>query len=82
MNKIEIYGKELELEIENIKEGYLFIDDLKVLSGAVLHKSGFVFRLAYILAIQEKLNVKLPLILDSPSVKEVDRENVTKMINK
>ena len=77
-NKIEKYGKELELE--NITKGYLFTDDLKVLSGAVLHKSAFVFRLAYILAIQEKLNIKLPLILDSPSGKEVDRENVTKMM--
>ena len=77
-NKIEKYGKELGLE--NITPGYLFTDDLKVLSGAVLHKSVFVFRLAYILAIQRKLNIKLPIILDLPSGKEVDRENVTKMM--
>lgn len=77
-NKIEKYGKELGLE--NITPGYLFTDDLKVLSGAVLHKSVFVFRLAYILAIQRKLNIKLPIILDSPSGKEVDRENVSKMM--
>lgn len=77
-SRIEKYGKELELE--NITKGYLFTDDLKVLSGAVLHKTAFVFRLAYVLAIQEKLNIKLPLILDSPSGKEIDRENVTKMM--
>ena len=77
-NKIEKYGKELGLE--NITPGYLFTGDLKVLSGAVLHKSVFVFRLAYILAIQRKLNIKLPIILDSPSGKEVDRENVSKMM--
>ena len=78
-NKIEEYGKELGLD--DIKANYIFTNDLKVLSGAVLHKLVFAFRLGYILAIEDKLNIKLPIILDSPSGKEVDNDNISLMVN-
>jgi hypothetical protein len=36
--------------------------------------------LAYIAEIEKKLNVKLPIILDSPSGKEVDHDNISLMM--
>ena len=50
------------------------------MSGAVLHKTVFSFRLAYILEIQKVLGIKLPIILDSPSGKEVDQNNIRQMM--
>ena len=47
---------------ESIASSYLFTSNLKELSGAVLHKTVFAFRLAYIIEIQKKLGFKLPLI--------------------
>jgi hypothetical protein len=66
---------------ETIANSYLFTSNLKELSGAVLHKTVFAFRLAYIIEIQKKLGIKLPLILDSPSGKEVDPDNVQLMMD-
>ena len=65
---------------ETIANSYLFTSNLKELSGAVLHKTVFAFRLAYILEIQKKLGIKLPIILDSPSGKEVDLDNIQLMM--
>ena len=75
------YVPELHLE-KHIKPSieYLFTSNLKELSGAILHKIVFIFKLAYINAIQSTLNIKLPLILDSPSGKEVDSSNVDDMM--
>ena len=47
----------------------------------MLHKFAFIFRLGYILAVENKLNIKLPIILDSPSGKEIDKENIRVMTN-
>lgn len=59
----------------------LFTSNLKELSGAVLHKTVFSFRLAYISEVQKVLGIKLPIIMDSPSGKEVDQENIKHMMN-
>lgn len=66
---------------ETIAEKYLFTSNLRELSGAVLHKTVFAFRLAYIIEIERAIGVKLPLILDSPSGKEVDQENIKLMMD-
>lgn len=66
---------------ESIASSYLFTSNLKELSGAVLHKTVFAFRLAYITAIEKHLGIKLPIILDSPSGKEVDQANIQLMVN-
>lgn len=77
------YLKELEVlgENEKLEISYLFTSNLKELSGAVLHKTVFAFRLAYIKAAEKILDIKLPIILDSPSGKEVDPENIQLMMN-
>ena len=76
------YSTELDLGgKDTIPENYLFTSNLKELSGAILHKTAFAFRLAYIIAIEKVLNIKLPIILASPSGKEIDQDNVRMMMN-
>lgn len=73
------YSNELNVEVTN-GTSYLFTRNLKELSGAVLHKLVFIYRLAAILSIEKYLGYKIPLLIDSPSGKEVDRENVNAMM--
>lgn len=81
-NQYVLYASELGLgDKGSIPPGYIFTSNLKILSGAILHKTAFAFRLAYIDVIKQKLGVKLPIILDSPSGKEIDRDNVRLMMN-
>lgn len=76
------YAMELEIGSNaTIPSSYLFTSNLKELSGAVLHKTVFAFRLAYIIEIERAIGVKLPIILDSPSGKEVDQENIKLMMD-
>lgn len=76
------YATELGLgDKDSIPLTYLFTSNLKELSGAVLHKTAFAFRLAYIIAIEKILEIKLPIILDSPSGKEVDQSNIKLMMD-
>lgn len=76
------YASELQLEeFISLSQDYLFTSNLKELSGAILHKIVFVFKLAYINAIQSVLNISLPIILDSPSGKEIDQSNVDDMMS-
>ena len=76
------YAHELSLErFNDFRATYLFTSNLKELSGAVLHKTVFAFRLAFILEIEKALGIKLPIILDSPTGKEIDRRNVQIMMD-
>lgn len=80
-NNTKKYLNELGLDGESNSEKYLFTSNLKELSGAILHKTVFAFRLACLLEVEKHLNIKLPIILDSPSGKEIDQQNVEAMIN-
>lgn len=60
----------------NQSKNYIFTSDLKSLSGAVLHKIVFSFKMAYIIELQKYLGYKLPIVLDSPSGRELDQQNV------
>lgn len=76
------YATELGIgDKDSIPVSYLFTSNLKELSGAILHKTAFAFRLAYIIAIESVINVKLPIIMDSPTGKEVDPQNVRLMMD-
>ena len=66
--------------LDNTSESYLFTSNLKELSGAILHKSVFALRLACLTEIQKQLSIKLPILLDSPRGKEIDIDNIKKMI--
>lgn len=75
------YAEELGVgDRSSMQMGYLFTSNMKVLSGALLHKTVFAFRLAYILEVKKLLGVKLPIIMDSPTGKEVNAANIEKMI--
>lgn len=77
---IEAYAKELSLQKHiNLRKDFIFTHNLKELSGAILHKIVFAFKLGYIMEVEKQLNFKLPIILDSPSGKEVDPKNIEKM---
>ena len=80
-NNTRKYLNELDLDGDAVTEKYLFTSNLKELSGAILHKTVFAFRLACLIEIERTINIKLPILLDSPSGKEVDLENIKKMIN-
>lgn len=73
------YMKELGVD-DDTAANYLFTSNLKELSGAVLHKTVFAFKLAYVLELEKKLNIKLPILLDSPRGREVDEKNADIMM--
>lgn len=75
------YLLEFNIDVNSISEKYLFTSNLKELSGAILHKTVFAFRLACLLEVEKHLNIKIPIILDSPSGKEIDGQNIQKMID-
>lgn len=78
---VQKYMGELgDSEAEKMTWKYLFTNNLKELSGAVLHKTVFSFRLAYIIEIEKVLGIKLPILMDSPKGKEVDDINIEKMM--
>lgn len=80
-NNVLKYAIELGIGTDTtLAASYLFTSNLKELSGALLHKTVFAFRLAYIIEIEKFLDDKLPIILDSPSGKEVDQENIKLMM--
>lgn len=74
------YLSELDLNETRLTERYLFTSNLKELSGAILHKTVFAFRLACLAEVEKHLSIKFPIILDSPSGKEIDQKNIQAMI--
>lgn len=83
MHKI-ISNYALELGVDttyvSANKDYIFTHDLQSLSGAILHKIVFSFRLAYIQLLRERTGCIVPIILDSPSGREVDSDNVNDMM--
>lgn len=76
------YAKKLDmLSYIEEKENFIFTNELKGYSGAVLHKLVFIFKLAYIKALSLKTKIKFPIIIDSPSGREVEKETVQAMID-
>lgn len=62
------------------QKDYIFTNDLKSLSGTILHKIVFSFKLAYIKLIREKTGLILPILLDSPSGREVKLSTIQDML--
>lgn len=57
------------------KQDYIFTSDLKSMSGAVLQKIVFAFKVAFLKVIEEEIGTKLFMVLDSPKGKELDDAN-------
>lgn len=70
------------LGVESIVESkeYLFTRDLKSISGTIYYKIVFSFKMAYIKVIEKYTGLSLPIVLDSPSGREVTDRNITEVI--
>lgn len=79
---ISSYAKELGVDEKYVsaKKDYIFTNDLQSLTGTVLHKIVFSFKLSYIKMIREKTGAILPIIMDSPSGREVIYKTVEEML--
>lgn len=74
------YSKVLGISsIINKKSNFLFLSDLKKISGTQFHKLVICYKIAYIKEIEKFLGISLPIILDSPSGREVTKENLDKI---
>lgn len=58
----------------------IFTNDLKSVSGALSHLQVFSFTLSYAKLVREKTGCVLPLVIDSPSGREVEKATVEKMM--
>lgn len=63
------------------KEDYIFTSDLKSMSGAVLQKMVFAFKVAFLKVIEEEMGTKLFMVIDSPKSKELDDRNTNLIMN-
>lgn len=79
---ISAYAMELGIGENYVapNKDYIFTNGLKSLSGTILHKIVFSFKLAYIKQIKEKTGIVLPIVLDSPSGREVEYNTVEAML--
>lgn len=81
-NYVLTYAKMLKVEEKMVqKEDYIFTSDLKSMSGAVLQKMVFAFKVAFLKVIEESIGVKLFMVIDSPKSKELDEENTKLIMN-
>lgn len=58
----------------------IFTKDLKSISGTIYYKIVFSYKMAYIKVMEENLDIKLPIVLDSPSGREVTDRNISDVI--
>ena len=79
---ISSYATELGVSETYVRpnDDYIFTSDLKSLIGAIFHKIVFAFKMSYITLIKNHTGTILPVILDSPSGREIDQENVSGMM--
>lgn len=81
-NYVLKYAKILKIDDKMTnKADYIFTDDLKSMSGAILQKMVFAFKIAFLKVIEKEMNTKLFMVLDSPKGKELD-DNNSKLIDK
>lgn len=79
---IEKFAKILGVEdVVESHANYLLTHDIKSISGTQYYKVVFSFKMAYIKVIEKYTNVTLPIVLDSPSGREVTQANIKKVID-
>lgn len=67
-------------DIVESKKNYLLTHDLKSISGTEYYKIVFSFKMAYIKVIENHTKIRLPIVLDSPSGREVTQRNINSVI--
>jgi len=78
LNIISNYAVELKIPVDYKAD--LFKKSIKGISGAILHKMVFTYKLAYVKLLSQKLGYLLPIIIDSPSGREVERCTIDEML--
>ena len=79
---VKIYAEKLKIGDKiDARKDYIFTTDLKSFSGAHLQKLVFAFKVAFLKVIEDVLETKLILVLDSPRGKELDDENLKLIMN-
>lgn len=78
---INIFANELGVLDVVKNKRYIFTRDLKSISGTVYYKVVFSFKMAYIKTIEAHTNLILPIVLDSPSGREVTNRNIHVVID-
>ena len=80
IDKIIAYAKLYANELGGMSDEYfkdtkfIYAKKRPPLSGAILHKLSLVYHLASVKACEEKLGIKLPLIIDSPGGRELTKD--------
>ena len=59
----------------------IFTHDLKSFSGTIFHLQVFAFTISYAKLVRERTGCVLPLIIDSPNGREVEKDTVDKMLS-
>jgi hypothetical protein len=77
---ISTYAQELGIEEFLEKSDCFLFKDIKSISGAIYHKMVFAFRISYACVLSENLKYKIPLFIDSPHGREVEKQAVDQMI--
>lgn len=79
---IRKYAKELGVSyyIDDSKK-FIVTSELKKYSGKVLFQITYIFKLAYIALVRNKLGLALPIIIDSPRSGEILKDASDKMLN-
>lgn len=72
------YAKELGIPFDYKID--IFTSNLKTKSGTILHKMVFIYKLAYIKLLSQKLGYSIPIFCDSPSGREVKMETISEML--
>lgn len=76
------YADELGvLKLVSKNSNYLFTHNLKGKTGAIFQKLIICFRVALIQLVDKYLNTRLPLVIDSPRVKELSSDNAKDLLN-
>ena len=71
-----------KLGVSNVVQNkkYIFTRDIKSISGTIYYKVVFSFKMAYIKTIEKYTGIILPIVLASPSGREVTNRNITEVI--
>lgn len=77
---IQQYWNEFKIQSE-YSDNMLFTKELKTISGAELYKMVITYKLSYIKVLQEKLNLTLPIFIDSPGGREVEKDTIECILN-
>lgn len=78
---VQIFAERLGVSSVVKNKKYIFTRDLKSISGTIYYKVVFSFKMAYIKIIEKYTDVLLPIVLDSPSGREVTDRNIAEVIN-